>query len=103
MSALNAFLDQLCMHNMGKGSTQAHNFLQDRLGNPLRNSSDAFFFADRRHGNPKFFRVPKEHEMMIMWDDGSGVYVMKDGFCTIAGTNIRAEVESYEEIHNRQL
>lgn len=101
MSALDSFLDRLCMASMGeKGTTQAHNFLHDRLSHPLMNSSDAFYRAPHRS---RFFRVPKEHEMMMMFEDGSGVYVWKDGFCTIAGKDIREEVTRYEEIHNQEL
>lgn len=88
--AADRLLDQLAMLMMGnQGHKEANLFMEDCARNPIR---DVTFIWNGRRGQ-RVFIPPKQEDRVIMFLDGSGVYVHKDGFCTPMGQDIRQECE----------
>jgi hypothetical protein len=91
-SKSNQLLDQLAMLMMGsKGNKEANLFLEDCARLPLKDAKDVYWYNQRR--DSRLFIPPKKEDRIIMFSDGSGVYVHKDGFCTPMGEDIRQECE----------
>ena len=99
MSAVvDRFLDQLCMLSMGsKGTTQAHMFLQDRAAYPMKNAKEAEWHGARVGAVIAVFIPPKPEDRVMLFEDNSGVYVHKDGFCTPMG-DISKEVHAWQQV-----
>lgn len=88
--AANHFLDRMAMLMMGgEGNKEANLFLEDCARSPI---TDVTMIWHHRRGQ-KVFIPPKQEDRVIMFSDGSGVYVHKDGFCTPMGQDIRKECE----------
>lgn len=93
MTVLEKFQDQLLMADMGsKGHTRGHHFLQDCHYRHPESVDGAKMMARSRDRGVRFFVPPKKEDRVALFTDGSGVYIHKDGLCTIMGSDIREEV-----------
>ncbi len=92
----NELLDRLAMFQFGaNGKKRAHMFLQDRAENPLGSMKDIWWAC---RYDVRIFVPPKPDDRVLMFDDNSGVYVFKDGFCTPMGDDISHEVVRLTEV-----
>lgn len=86
----NQLMDQLAMLMMGnQGHKEANLFMEDCARFPI---TDVNMIWNTRRGQ-RMFIPPKQEDRVIMFLDGSGVYVHKDGFVTPMGEDIRKECE----------
>ena len=95
---LDTFADQLLMLDMARhGSSTAHRFLENLGKSPAADAAAAKERARCFRGGTRFFTPPKEEDTVVMFADNSGVYLHKDGLCTIMGSDISHEIHQWAE------
>ena len=88
------FLDQLLMLKFGnQGNKEANLFLEDCARYPITDVNMIWHRRTDQRTDQRMFIPPKQEDRIIMFSDGSGVYVHSDGFCTPMGADIRGECE----------
>jgi hypothetical protein len=90
---MDAFDRMIMLEMSNRGNKLANLFLEKEAKYPSRNAEEVTW---NRPSGSRLFNSPKAGEFILMFEDSSGVYIAKDGFCTPMG-NIQDEVSRYNE------
>lgn len=93
-----SIMDRVVMMQFGaKGNTLAHQFLQGQGASPKGEAKQIEGYVSRGKMARVFIPL-KEEDRVLMFEDNSGVYVAKDGFCSPMDSDISHEVIQWQEV-----